>query len=159
MAYTFAFHVVIGLSLFLSLASLPKAELFKLFNAFGLALDIIGVLLLSKIVAKSTQKHSKLLDYFYAFLNVAIFCIPFGMVFGSLTLFWLNLPSATVIFGFAVTIIGCISTPLFIIDYAGEIFKSKFYESVSSRIIFMGWYLVVAGLVMQMIGAILDLMS
>ena len=81
------------------------------------------------------------------------------MVFGSLTLFWLNLPSATVIFGFAVTIIGGISTPLFIIDYAGEIFKSKFYESVSSRIIFMGWYLVVAGLVMQMIGAILDLMS
>jgi hypothetical protein len=159
MAYTIAFHLVIGISLYLLLASLPKVELFKLFNVFGLAFDIFGVLLLSKMIAKSTEKYTVLLDYFYAFLHVAIFCIPLGLAFGSLLFFWLNLPSSSVILGFSASIIFYVSTPLFMTDYAGEIFKFKFYESVSSRIVFMGWYLVVAGLALQMVGAILDLSS
>jgi len=157
MGYTSAFHLALGVLIYFVLSSLPKVESFKLFNVVGLAFDILGVLLLSKLIAKSAEKHIVLLDYFYAFIYVAVICVPLGVIFGNLLFFWLDLSSSGTVVTFASSIFAYVAAPLFITEYSGEIFKFKFYESVSSRVIFMGWYLLIAGLALQMAGAIMDL--
>ena len=157
MGYTTAFQLVIGIILFYFLASIDSIELFKLFNALGLLLDIIGIFLLSKIVVDSTDKHQKKIEYCYAFLWAALFYIPSGMIAGNILLFWFNLPSAITTTSFAAAVGFWVFIPLFIIDYSGEIFKFKFYQTTSKRIIFMGWYLLLTGLFLQFSGAIMDL--
>jgi hypothetical protein len=166
MGYSATFSLALGVLIYLVLSSLPKIELFKLFNVAGLAFDILGVLLLSKLIVKSAETHIVLLDYFYDFIFVAVFCVPIGVISGEMLfalsdgmLFALiDLPSSrTVVIsaGLILTIIA----PLLIAEFSGVIFELNFYKSVRSRIIFIGWYLLFAGLLLQMTGAIMDLMT
>ncbi len=159
MAVTSAIQIAVGLLAFYHLASLDGIEKYKLFSLFGLFLNICGVLLLSELVITASAKRSHAFDYLYAFIWAGLFNIPIGMVLGSLILFWLDLPSAGVVLAFAAGILAYVATPLFISDYAGEIFKLRFYRSVTERVVFMGWYLLLAGMILQLVGGVLDLIS
>ena len=159
MSVTFVVHTLIGVAFSYYLASHPNLELFKLANFMGLMLDVIGVLLLTKLVVSSTHLYKKLFDYIYAFLLFGVINIPLGMVIGCMVWAVFELPSYALLLSFSAGIVGIIGTPLFTIDYAAEIFQFRFYKTVETRIVFMGWYLVFTGLSMQLFGAAQDLFS
>ncbi len=157
MAVTTIAQVFIGVIAFYLLGSHQAIEKYKLLNAVGLLLNILGVLLLSKLVVDASMKFKGLFDYLYAFVWAGVYNIPIGIIIGGSTLFWLDLASAATVVSFAAGIIAYVALPLFITDYAGEIFRMGFYKSVSRRVVFMGWYLLFAGMALQLTGAILDL--
>ena len=156
-AYTGIFQISCGVLLFYALSSITRIESFKLFNVIGLFFDIIGVLLLSKLVTDHSEKHRNIFDYCYFFFIGLIHHVPLGIIIGSVLLFWLDLPSSNIVTGFGGVILLYVAAPLYIIDYSGEIFELKFYKCTNSRIIFMGWYLLLSGLALQMVGALKDL--
>lgn len=156
---TFVVQFFIGSYLFYLFASLDSLKYYKLFNTIGLFLNICGVLLLSKIVINFSKKQEKLLDFLYFFLYVGIHCIPLGMLLGAIFLSWLTLPSSGIASKFAGGLFSYVAAPLFIADYSVEIFKLDFYKSVSKRVTFMGWYILLAGMVLQFTGSILDLIG
>ncbi|MCS0444648.1 MULTISPECIES: hypothetical protein [Vibrio] len=159
MSVTTFIHMLAGIVFSFYLSSHPNLELFKLANFIGLLLDIIGVLLLTNLVVSSTNIYRKFFDYIYAFLLFGVINVPIGMILGCVAWTFMGLPSPQLVLGFSASMVGIIGTPLFTIDYAAEIFQLKFYETVKSRIVFMGWFLVCIGLSMQLFGAAKDLFS
>lgn len=159
MAITTAVQMAVGLLAFYYLASLDGVEKYKLFSLFGLFLNICGVLLLSELVLEASTKKSHVFDYIYAFIWAGLHNFPMGMMLGGVMLLWFDLPSSGVVLAFAAGIFAYVATPLFITDYAGEIFKLGFYRSVTKRVVFMGWYLLLAGMILQLVGGILDLIN
>lgn len=143
--------------IFYLIASIENVETFKILNVFGLALDLFGVILLSNLVLNKSKSNGKLFDYIYAFFYAGTLNIPLGMVLGAGALFLLDLPSSTLLVSVASGVLAYVGAPLFVFDYFAEIVKLKFYETVTTRMVFMGWYLLLAGLAMQLVAAILDM--
>jgi len=157
MALTSAVQIAIGFMVFYFLGSNHILEKYKLFNLFGLFLNICGVLLLSELVIAASAKYKVLFDYLYAFIWAGLQTFPIGMILGSVLLFWIKLPSSGIVLAFASGIFAYVAVPLFVSDYAGEIFRLGFYQCVTKRVVFMGWYLLLAGMALQLTGGILDL--
>lgn len=147
----------------------PNLKLYKLLNIIGVLFNIIGILIISQYVLKNENLTKFVSDKFTAYTLISLSMIPIGMIFGSLgtmVLFILNgtqdISTVKIIGKFAGVILLFVFTPLFIIEYVLDIFffrNLSFPESILKKTIFMGWFFLVSGLLVQLIAAILAVYS
>jgi hypothetical protein len=149
----------LGVLIQLSFGTIKGLELFKLFNLFGLFFDVCGLLLLSEIAINAKGKFQVFMDAVYGSIMLLVFTVPVGIIFSSVVSLFTDLPSSQILASFAGGIMTYVAIPLFFIDGFGEIGKAPFYKTTRTRTLFMGWYLLLAGIVLQLIGATLDVLS
>lgn len=162
-----SFCIGIILAYFFALA--PNLKLYKLLNILGVLFSIIGILIISQYVLKSENLKKFVSDKFTAYALISLSMIPVGMMFGSLgtmLLFILSgmedISTVFIIVKFAGVILLFVFTPLFIIDYFVDILFFRnlpFPESKLKKTVFIGWYLLLSGLLVQLIAAILAVYS
>ncbi|RUO39240.1 hypothetical protein CWE22_10845 [Pseudidiomarina aestuarii] len=143
----------------ITLGSVNNIQTFKLFNIFGLFLDVFGIILLSDLAINAKGKLKIFMDAVYGVTILFTFTVPLGISVFSFADIFLDLPSQSIITAFAGGLMTYLFIPLFLLDGLGDILNAKFYQTTKSRTIFIGWYLLFAGIVMQTIGAILDIFS
>lgn len=156
---TFGVQMLIGVFLYYYLSSIEGVKLFKLFNVFGLYFDVVGVLFLSEMLAKPKEKYIYILDYVYAFFSHLMFCVWIGVVFiGKAVFFWMFLPSREVVstfFGW----FSIFAIVLLFVVHGVDTFRMKIGNTVGSRFVLLGWCFLLTGLILQMIGALMDLVD
>lgn len=148
-----------GIFIQLSFGSIKTLEPFKLFNLFGLFFDVCGLLLLSEFAINAKGKIRVFMDGVYGSIMLLVFMVPVGIILSNIASIFIDLPSYKMLSSFAVGILTYLAIPLFYIDGLANITKAPFYETTKSRTLFMGWYLLIAGIILQLIGAVLDVLS
>jgi len=158
-AVTSLMFFVFGAFIQYSLGSLANIEVFKLFSVTGLVFDIFGFLLLSEIVIKIPAKYEKLLDAVYGTLMLFVFIVPLSISVSGVLAFLIELPSRNIISSFFGGIFTYLAIPLLFLDLGADFFKLKVYTSSTSRIRMMGWFLLLSGLILQLIGSSMDIFT
>jgi len=139
------------------LATLPKVELFKLLNLFGLLCDGIGIVLLSSFLTRHKVAVEFITGSFYTCALGFLIFFPFGLAATSLALYVRNDMSGTTLvsvlaLGALVVLAGLLMEHMVVAPrWKG---RTARYKSA-----LLGTYLLLLGLLMQFIAAYLDLRS
>lgn len=160
MAASTAAQLVIGGALATILARVPEVALFKGLNVIGLVLDLVGVVLLSDLIVARANRFFAIFDFAYAFMLSALIIMPIGaLLVVPIAGIFVDLPSQNVALGLFLPVMAYVGTPLFALDMLADTLRFRFYSTMRTRIQFMGWYLFLSGLLLQMVAALLDLGS
>lgn len=142
------------------LARLPEVALFKALNTVGLIFDIVGVFLLSDLVVSRANRFALAFDYAYAFVLMSLILMPIGsLLFVPIMGILMDRPSQEVSLGLFLPVMAYVGTPLLLLDMLSNALRLRFYQTMRTRIQFMGWYLLVSGLLLQLAASFIDLAS
>jgi hypothetical protein len=119
----------------------------------------LGVITLSYLTLTSEKFQKSALDISVQLFEILIVTLPFGSALGGLIALFNGFPSSK-----TAIIIGIYLMPLGVLSrFFVETFVSqprfKFASTTSKRIVFIGGYFVIIGLIAQLAGATLDLVN
>lgn len=146
---------VAGVFLGHALAAHPKLETFKLLNVVGLTYDLLGIVVLSEVVAQSERLKAFLVKWVAGYLLWAQSVVPLGALIGA----WAASasPSSSVATGFFASFWVYSIFILAAID--STVFSPRFerLQNLSLRARTFGLLLLVTGVVIQIVAAFKDL--
>jgi len=151
----FLFSPILGLYL----SELENYRIYKLFYVVGILWSFLGVCVLSYLT--KTPNNIKLIIVRSASytLKWLLFYVPWGIIIGGTIGRYFDNPSweATVHTGLYLMFPAIIS--VFFIEDFTELPKFKFAKTEKFRIAFLGGYFILAGLGLQLTGAVFDLIE
>ncbi|TAJ30676.1 MAG: hypothetical protein EPO64_03045 [Nitrospirae bacterium] len=138
-----------------SLARYPKLETFKLLNIVGLVYDLLGIIVLSEVVAKNERLKAFMVKWVAGFLIWAQSVVPLGALFGA----WVgsSLPSSSVAVGFFASFFVYSVFVLTVIDSTVFFPRLARFQSLSFRTRTFGLVLLITGVFIQLVAAFKDL--
>lgn len=147
----------LGIAIGYVLSGYTKLETFKLLNIVGLFYDLLGIIVLSEIVANSTAVRNFFVEWVSGSLIWAQTVIPLGALIG--TAFGYSLPSSGVaakflvsFFAYSVLVLGVMEATVFVP-------KLRWFQSFETRSHMFGLILLVTGVLIQLVAAFKDLNS
>jgi hypothetical protein len=139
------------------LSELPKVELFKLLNLFGLLCDGVGVALLSNLLTRHVAALRFITGTFYTCALGFLVFFPFGLSSASLTLYLHGgMPGSSTVSILVLSAFVGISGFLMEHTFVAPRWKGR---SARYKSALLGTYLLLLGFLMQFVAAYLDLRS
>jgi hypothetical protein len=158
----FLFLYVVGIALAYFLASLHRVEPFKLLNVVGIVYGLLGVIVLSEFVLEIERWRHFVVEILSGVLLWAQFAVPFGLASASFVLFFIDknaFPSSLVVGEASLSFFLYSLLPTAILEDVVLVPKLKISKDPLVRARRLGLFLVVAGIVVQLIAAIQDLLK
>jgi hypothetical protein len=150
-----AFLLVLGFVVGRKLSTLPKLETPKLLNIAGLFYDLIGVAVLSEVVASSERWKRVSIGIIAPGILWSHFAIPLGAVLGSILSY--RLPSGRAALAFALAFLIYSLTPVSILNEMVVFPQFAVLKGVESRWRWFGFLLLLTGILLQFIAALMVL--
>jgi len=155
------FLVFLALVLFLGaytgyhLSSLPKIEPYKLLNIVGLFYDLLGVVVLSDLLASAPKWKRISLDWIAPGILWFHSMFPFGVLPGAgLAHLLKHAPSSGAVAGFAFGFAVYSMIPLSIFDMTVSFPTISFFKDAEYRWRMFAFFLVLSGVGLQLLAAI-----
>lgn len=151
----FCFLVALGLWLGTAIAAHPKLETFKLFNIFGLTLDLLGLVVLSELVVASERWKSFVVKWVAGVLLWSQTVVPLAAAAGASLVS--SAPSSSKAATFFVSLFVYSLIPLALLDHT--VFYPRNWDAAdkTQRTRRFGLLLLVSGLLVQLVAAFRDL--
>ncbi len=147
----------LGIAIGYVLSGYTKLETFKLLNIVGLFYDLLGIIVLSEIVAKSAAVKKFFVDWVSGSLIWAQTVIPLGALLG--TAFGYSLPSSGEAAKFIVNFFVYSTLILGVMEVTVFAPKLRWFQSLETRSHMFGLILLVTGVFIQIVAAFKDLNS
>ena len=143
------------------LSSIPKLELFKILNIVGIAYGLVGIVVLSEFVIQNEKWRLFVVEKLSGILIWAHGAIPLGASATTLGLFVFareQFPSALPIGASFVGFMFYSIIPTLFIEHFVFVPKHQHYKDPVLRTRIFGLFLVVTGMVVQLIAAVQDVL-
>lgn len=147
----------VGIAIGYMLSGYAKLETFKLLNIVGLFYDLLGIILLSEIVAKGPSVKKFFVDWVSGSLIWVQTIIPLGALLG--TAFGYSLPSSGVAAKFLASFFFLLVLVLGVMEATVFVPKLAWFQSLETRYRMFGLILLVTGICIQLVAAFKDLNS
>jgi hypothetical protein len=158
----FLFLYIVGIALAYYLGSLHRVETFKLLNVVGIVYGLLGVIVLSEFVLEIKRWRHFVVEVLSGVLLWAQFAIPSGLASASFILFFIDknaFPSSLVVGKASLSFFLYALLPTAVLEDVVFVPKLRLSKDPLVRARRLGLFLVVAGIVVQLIAAIQDLMK
>ena len=156
------FLSAVGAVIGFSLSSMHRLETFKLLNILGIVYGLVGVLVLSEFVAQSEKWRQFVVEKFSGVFIWSHGFIPLGGALAAVPLFFCftsdRFPSSLVVLKSFPLFFGLALIPTFFLEDFVFVPKMKTSKDPLIRSRRFGGFLVVAGMIVQLIAAIQDLL-
>ncbi len=154
-----ALAFVLGAYYFYRLNWIEGLKLFKLFNVWGMFFDITAVILLSSFLPNA-KRFTKLIVNHVSFGSIAfLLFFQIGVLITSAYAMMWKLPSAKVLALFHASLLLPLTVVWFLVEDLVSNSISKRLQDNDLRLGIFGSIFLISGLIMQFIGAILDLVG
>ncbi len=150
----------VGIAIAYVLAQINHLEPYKLLNAIGIIYGLVGVLILTEFVVSNQRLRHFVVDWIAGIIIWAHSIVPFAIAITSIILvLWdrKTFPSAPILGTFAMSFAIYSILPTLMIDFYVLNPKSSEAKDPIARSRFFGTFLVVTGLVVQLVAAVLDI--
>ena len=144
------------------LGSLPKLELFKVLNIVGIIYGLVGVVVLSEFVIQNEIWRRFVIEKLSGLLIWAHGAIPFGAAITSVILFLVardQFPSSSIVGPSFMAFALYAALPTFFVEDYVFVPKSPRFRDPVLRTRVFGLFLVITGMVVQLIAAIQDVLG
>jgi len=133
------------------------AQFAALINLFGLCLDFIGVVLLSERFLKIPSRFSKVHELVLSMVLGLPFMLSIGGIFYSIVAFGLGWEVSKVWASAVGVVTLYVGLALYGFDSMADALQFKFMKNSVTRASYYGWFLLLAGFVMQIYASIVQL--
>jgi hypothetical protein len=140
-----------------SLSLHPRLETFKVLNVIGLVYDLLGIIVLSEIIASNTRLRSIALNWMAPGVLWLQTCLPLGVSLGALLAF--NAPSMQTAFSFGASFWAWSILPLLFLESTVVLPRFRVLQDPETRWRCFGLFLLLSGVTVQLIAALIDLRS
>lgn len=154
----FLTFILVGAFFGYHLSNLEDLETFKVLNVIGLFYDILGIIILSEALSTSERFQRFIAEIFSGLLMWAHMGIPIGILFVGFILTIIGgFPSAKIAMGIGTGFMLWMLLPSFVVEDVVFRGKIKRFPTPKSRSRFLGGFLLITGLLVQLAAAIRDL--
>jgi len=141
------------------LSLIPALHPYKLLNVAGLLYTLLGVVVLSEIVATATWWKTLCVQVISPAIRWIHYLVPIGAMLGGATAAVLRKPSGMSVLVFWFGFWGASTLVLYLFEHIVVFPKPPFGQDVDSRWRWLGFFLVMCGVCCQLLAGIADMLG